>query len=103
MNPTRDIKQITSDGIEFENGVCVEAELKIVFPDWAAHPFLQGLPISDDRGFIVTDPKMRNPKNPNDLAAGDASALVVPKVELDHAPASRSGCWANRHGCLTTI
>ncbi|PSR32061.1 MAG: pyridine nucleotide-disulfide oxidoreductase [Sulfobacillus benefaciens] len=80
MNRTRDIKQITADGIEFDNGASVEAELKIIFPDWVPHPFLQGLPISDDRGFIITDRNMRNPKYPNVLAAGDASALAVPKL-----------------------
>jgi sulfide:quinone oxidoreductase len=77
---TGDIVRLTADGIEFEQGPSLEAELKIVFPDWVPHPFLQGLPISDDRGFIDTDLTMRNPRYPEVFAAGDAAALAVPKL-----------------------
>lgn len=80
LNKTQDIKRITAEGIEFANGKSVEAELKIIFPDWVAHDFLRGLPISDSEGFIVTDLLMRNPKHPEVLAAGDAAAVTMPKL-----------------------
>jgi sulfide:quinone oxidoreductase len=80
INKTQDIKRITADGIEFANGKSVEAELKIIFPDWVAHDFLRGLPISDSEGFVVTDLLMRNPKHPEVLAAGDVAAVTVPKL-----------------------
>ena len=79
-NNTRDIRRITADGVELENGDSIEAELKIVFPDWVAHDFLHGLPICDDRGFVVTDLLMRNPKFPEVFAAGDCAAATVPKL-----------------------
>jgi len=80
LNNTKDIKQLTADGIEFANGESIEAELKIIFPDWVPHEFMRGLPISDSEGFVVTDLKMRNPKFPEVFAAGDAAAVTVPKL-----------------------
>lgn len=80
LNKTQDIKRITAEGIEFANGKSVEAELKIIFPDWVAHDFLHGLPISDSEGFVVTDLVMRNPKHPEVFAAGDAAAVTMPKL-----------------------
>jgi len=80
LNNTQDIKRITRGGIEFADGRTVEAELKIVFPDWRAHDFLRGLPIADSEGFIVTDLAMRNPKFPAVFAAGDAAAVTVPML-----------------------
>lgn len=80
VNNTEDVRCLTHDGIEFANGDSLEAEVKIVLPDWVPHAFLQGLPISDDMGFIVTDRLMRNPDYPEVLAAGDAAAITVPKL-----------------------
>ncbi len=77
---TPDIKRITAEGIEFTNGESLEAELKIVFPDWQPHEFMKGLPIVDEVGFVVTDLTMRNPDYPNILAAGDCAAVTVPKL-----------------------
>ena len=79
-NKTIDVKRITAEGIEFENGDSLEAELKIVLPDWVAHDFLRDLPISDSQGFVKTDLLMRNPDYPNVFAAGDIAAVTVPKI-----------------------
>ena len=80
LNKTHDITRLTKDGIEFESGASLEAEVKIVLPDWEAHEFLKGLPISDNKGFVVTDLLMRNPDYPEVFAAGDAAAVTVPKL-----------------------
>lgn len=79
-NNVQDIKKLTATTIEFANGETIDAELKILLPDWVAHDFLKGLPISDDQGFIITDLLMRNPKYPNVFAAGDCAAVTVPKL-----------------------
>ncbi len=79
-NNTHDIKQITEGGIQFASGESLEAELKIIFPNWEPHAFLKGLPIVDDVGFVVTNELMRNPDYPNVLAAGDCAAVTVPKL-----------------------
>jgi sulfide:quinone oxidoreductase len=79
-NKTRDITRLTAEGIEFENGDSLEAEVKIIFPDWVPHAFLHALPISDNMGFIKTDLLMRNPDYPEVFAAGDAAAVTVPKL-----------------------
>jgi sulfide:quinone oxidoreductase len=80
VHSTQDISRLTQDGIEFANGDSVEAEVKIVFPDWVAHDQLRDLPIADEQGFIVTDLKMRCPDDPNVFAVGDCAALTVPKL-----------------------
>lgn len=79
-NKTEDVKRITAEGIEFANGPSLEAEIKIVIPDWVPHAFLQPLPITDELGFVLTDKWMRNPLHPEIFAVGDAAAITVPKL-----------------------
>lgn len=80
VNNAKDITRLTAEGVELANGQTIEAELKIVLPDWVAYDFLKGLPISDDMGFVKTDLLMRNPDYPNVFAAGDAAAVTMPKL-----------------------
>jgi sulfide:quinone oxidoreductase len=77
---TKDVTRVTAQGVEFVSGDSVEAELKVVIPDWVPHSFLRGLPISDELGFVVTDRTMRNPTHPEVFAVGDAAAITVPKL-----------------------
>jgi sulfide:quinone oxidoreductase len=79
-NNVRDVQRLTAKGIEFANGDSLEAELKIVLPDWRPHDFIRALPIVDSEGFIVTDLLMRSPKYSNVFAAGDCAAVTVPKI-----------------------
>jgi sulfide:quinone oxidoreductase len=80
VNRTEDVTRLTADGIEFANGDSLEAEIKIVLPDWVPHAFLTELPITDEHGFVLTDLHMRNPTHPEVFAVGDAAALTVPKL-----------------------
>lgn len=80
LNETQDVARVTAEGLEFGNGKSVEAELKILLPDWVPHHFLKGLPIVDERGFVITDLTMRHPKYREILTAGDAAAVTVPKL-----------------------
>jgi len=91
-NKMADIKRLTADGIEFADGQSIEAELKIVLPDWVAHPCLRDLPIADNMGFIKTDLLMRVPGHPEIFAAGDCAAVTVPKIGgIGHAEAEIIG------------
>ncbi len=80
LNKTEDIARLTKDGIEFTNGASLDAEVKIIFPDWVPHDLMRNLPISDNEGFVVTNLLMRNPTYPEVFAAGDAAAVTVPKL-----------------------
>lgn len=80
MKDTIGIKRIYKDGIDFKDGSSLEAEMKIIFPNWEPHDFLKGLPFVDDQGFVVTDLYMRNPDYPEIFAVGDAAAVTVPKL-----------------------
>jgi sulfide:quinone oxidoreductase len=79
-NKVQDVRRLTAEGIEFTNGDSLEAELKLVLPDWRPHDFMRALPIADSEGFVVTDLLMRSPKYPNVFAAGDCAAVTVPKI-----------------------
>lgn len=77
---TINIKRIYKEGIEFSDGSSLEAEMKIIFPNWEPHSFMKGLPFVDDQGFVVTDLYMRNPDYPEIFAVGDAASVTVPKL-----------------------
>jgi sulfide:quinone oxidoreductase len=77
---TQDIKRLTDKGIEFADGRFLDAELKIIFPDWQPYEFLKGLPVSDSQGFIKTNLLMRNEAHPEVFACGDCAAVTVPKL-----------------------
>jgi sulfide:quinone oxidoreductase len=87
-NKTEDITRLTANGIEFASGASLEAEIKIVIPDWVPHLFLKDLPTTDERGFVLTDKWMRNTTHPEIFAVGDAAAITVPKLgSLGHQQA----------------
>ncbi|MGL5683198.1 MAG: NAD(P)/FAD-dependent oxidoreductase [Marinifilaceae bacterium] len=88
VSKTQGIKRIYKEGIEFQNGTSLEAELKIVFPNWEPHAFMKKMPFVDTEGFVITDMFMHNPDYPEIFAVGDAAALTVPKLgALGHAEA----------------
>lgn len=88
LNNTEDITRLSDNGIEFESGDSVEAEVKIIFPDWVPHSFVSKLPITDTVGFVTTNAQMRNPDYPEVFAVGDCASLTVPKLgSLGHAQA----------------
>lgn len=80
VNKTEGIKRLYKDGIEFLNGTSLDAELKIIFPNWEPHSFLKEMPFVDSEGFVVTDLYMRNPDFPEIFSVGDAASLTVPKL-----------------------
>ncbi len=85
---TDDVRRVTADGVELADGSSLEAEIAIVFPDWVPHDFLRDLPITDELGFVLTGPDMRNRTHPEVFAVGDAAALTVPKLgSLGHQQA----------------
>jgi sulfide:quinone oxidoreductase len=88
LNNTEDVTRLTAEGIEFKSGASLEAEIKIVIPDWVPHRFLVDLSITDERGFVLTDRTMRNTTHPEVFAVGDAAAITVPKLgSLGHQQA----------------
>ncbi len=88
VSNTVGVKRIYKEGIEFKNGTSLEAEMKIVFPNWAPHSFMKNKPFTDSEGFVITDWYMHNPDYPEIFAVGDAAAVTVPKLgALGHAEA----------------
>jgi sulfide:quinone oxidoreductase len=88
LNKTVDVERVTADGIEFASGNSIEAEIKIVLPDWVPHDFLVDSPLSDELGFVKSDLRMRNPRYEEVFVVGDAAAVTVPKLgSLGHQQA----------------
>lgn len=86
--PTPDIKCIAKDGIEFTSGSSIEAELKIIFPNWEPHKLIKELSIVDEEGFAITDLFMRSKDYKEVFVVGDAAAVTVPKLgSLGHQQA----------------
>jgi sulfide:quinone oxidoreductase len=79
-NDMPDIARLTTEGVEFVGGETLEAEIKLILPDWVAHECLRDLPICDSMGFIKTNLLMRNPDHPEIFALGDCAAVTVPKI-----------------------
>jgi sulfide:quinone oxidoreductase len=79
-NNMPDIARLTMEGVEFVGGETLEAEIKLILPDWVAHECLRDLPICDSMGFIKTNLLMRNPDHPEIFALGDCAAVTVPKI-----------------------
>ncbi len=74
------IKRIYKDGIDFKDGSSLEAEMKIIFPNWEPHSLLKDQAFTDDQGFVITDLFMRNPDYPEIFSVGDAASITVPKL-----------------------
>jgi sulfide:quinone oxidoreductase len=79
-NNMPDITRLTTEGVEFVGGETLEAEIKLILPDWVAHECLRDLPICDSMGFIKTNLLMRNQDHPEIFALGDCAAVTVPKI-----------------------
>jgi hypothetical protein len=79
-NNLPDIAPLTAEGVKFVGGERLEAELKLILPDWVAHNCLRELPIADSMGIIKTDLRMRNPDHREIFAVGDCAAVTMPKI-----------------------
>lgn len=74
------ISRIEKDHVVFKDGATMESALTIIIPEYKAHSFIQDAGLGDEEGFIPTDKQMRHLDYPEIFAAGDATALSVPKL-----------------------
>ncbi len=74
------ISRIKKDHVVFKDGSTMESALTIIIPEYKAHSFIQDAGLGDEEGFIPTDKQMRHLDYPEIFAAGDATALSVPKL-----------------------
>jgi sulfide:quinone oxidoreductase len=75
------LRAIHVDHVEFEDGATWETDLAVVIPPYAAHAFVKdSVGLGDEQGFIPTDQTMRHLDFDNIYAAGDGTALAMPKL-----------------------
>ncbi len=67
--------------VEFEDGERWPSALTLVIPPYVGSPLIQASAgLGDERGFIPTDHAMRHLDYPEIFAAGDGTALAMPKL-----------------------
>jgi len=74
------VSRIDAERIYFEDGTSELCALPIILPQYKPYAFLQEAGLTDEAGFIPTDRQMRHLDFKNIFAAGDATALSVPKL-----------------------
>ncbi|HPR59280.1 MAG TPA: FAD-dependent oxidoreductase [Bacteroidales bacterium] len=74
------VSKVDEKRIYFEDGTSERCALPIILPQYKPYPFLQKAGLTDEAGFIPTDKQMRHLDFRNIFAAGDATALSVPKL-----------------------
>lgn len=74
------VSKIDEKRIYFADGTSELCALPIILPQYKPYAFLEQSGLCDDAGFIPTDRQMRHLDYPEIFAAGDATALSVPKL-----------------------
>ena len=74
------VSKIDDKRIYFEDGTSELCALPIILPQYKPHAFLKESGLCDEAGFIPTDKQMRHLDYDTIFAAGDATALSVPKL-----------------------
>ena len=74
------VSKVDAERIYFEDGTSELCALPIILPQYKPYVFLQEAGLTDEAGFIPTDRQMRHLDFKNIFAAGDATALSVPKL-----------------------
>ncbi len=74
------VSKIDSERIYFKDGTSELCALPIILPQYKPYEFLMEAGLTDEAGFIPTDNQMRHLDFKNVFAAGDATALSVPKL-----------------------
>ena len=75
------LSRLSEGAVEFEDGTRWDSALSIVLPPYAGNPVVKRSPgLGDDQGFIPTDQAMRHLDLDRVYAAGDGTALSMPKL-----------------------
>ena len=74
------ISRIAEGHVEFADGTQLPSNLTILIPRYKGNPLIEASGLGDEAGFIPTDQQMRHLDYPEIFAAGDATALSIPKL-----------------------
>jgi len=74
------ISKIEKDHVNFEDGTELPSAFTIIIPKYKGNQLIKDSGLGDEEGFIPTDNQMRHLDHPNIFAAGDATAIAVPKL-----------------------
>lgn len=75
------LERLEHDGVVFTDGTSWDSALTIILPPYAGSPLVRRSPgLGDVQGFVPTGQDMRHLDYPQVFAAGDGSALAMPKL-----------------------
>jgi len=81
ITPSRVLRAIHAGEVEFAGGDRWPSDLTVIIPPYTGKPFVAASDgLGDERGFIPTDTRMRHLDFPDIFAAGDGTALSMPKL-----------------------
>jgi sulfide:quinone oxidoreductase len=75
-----ELARLEAHGVVFTDGSSLESALSIVIPPYAGAPVVRDSGLGDEAGFVPTDDTMRHLDHPTVYAAGDGTALAMPKL-----------------------
>lgn len=96
VNKGQDIRRLTAEGVSFASGATIDAELKIIFPDWVAHDFLRGLLHQRQRGLRRHRPADAQPALPQRVRRGRLRRRHRAQARRHRPPAVRDRGPADR-------
>ncbi len=76
----KELAAIERDRVRFVDGSSIESAFTIVIPPYVGNRAIAASGLGDERGFIPTDETMRHLDHENIFAAGDGTALSMPKL-----------------------
>lgn len=75
------LSRLTDGAVEFEDGTHWDSALSIVLPPYTGNAVVKRSPgLGDEQGFVPTDQAMRHLDFDQVYAAGDGTALAMPKL-----------------------
>lgn len=80
VQTAKEVRQIAADHVEFVDGSTLPSALTVLLPVYAGNPLVTRSGLGDERGFVPTDQTMRHLDHAAIFAAGDGSALAMPKL-----------------------
>ncbi len=80
VHTSKVLTRIAEDHVEFADGSSLPSAMTFIIPVYRGSPMVARSGLGDEHGFVPTDRTMRHVDHPNVFAAGDGTALAMPKL-----------------------
>ena len=80
VHTSKVLTRIAEDHVEFADGTTLPSAMTFIIPVYRGNPMVERSRLGDEHGFVPTDRTMRHIDHANVFAAGDGTALAMPKL-----------------------